>query len=468
MRHPLLCLFGLVLLVCSCSKNRSESLINDDVIHFEKINYYKNPFNDTSQLAFKSRLEYYFKSGKPHRWIELDSNTKIQTDYVYRFNSIGKHIGAYYTEDGSTEYSEELVRFENDSTQITEWIDSIRTVYYTMIDNLNSKGKTYRATFIGDTTHGYDSTFYTKEGFEKRIFFTNVKGKVYNDRYFEYDSINEYGDWTYRRKIMNDSVVEYHKREVYYDSNFTSETGQFYQSVISSHSWDENVFSFTEDEAIVFFTRTKDWDNQFAYLSESEDGLFTLPKRMTSLDTIYNGAISPDGRKILYTTKNEDQETTWLIEDENGEWSNRVNLTETSGIQAGYFNWLNNEDIFFYVPDNNGDIVEGKLKGDKLMITNALEMLNTKEATEFSPFVDRQKKFIIFTRYLEGDVSQQGFFISHNENTFDNPKWTSPKKIKKLPYGWSAYITKDYSRFLYSDGIDIRSVALDTLDLKLP
>jgi hypothetical protein len=202
-------------------------------ITLEKISYYKN-LNGISKNPFQYRLTYYFDNGKSHRWLELDSMHNILTDYIYHYDSNWLHTGAKYKEPGETDYSLEKVRFENDSTKITEWIHSAGQVFYTMTDNLNKQGKTYRATFQGDTIHGYDSTFYTIEGFEKRIFFTNTKGKVYNDRSFIYDSINNYGDWTARKKIMGDTINELHFREVYYNDHYVTEDKVYYPGVIST------------------------------------------------------------------------------------------------------------------------------------------------------------------------------------------------------------------------------------------
>lgn len=461
-----LVLFAFIICGCQSSEN-SETNDSKAQNRFEKISYYKLPPSNMSQKAFKYRLSYYYDNGVPYRWTELDSAAAITTDYIYQYDANWLQKGAIYREDRVKEYSQELVRFDNDSTQITEWVDSTNVVYYTMIDNLNKSGKTYRAAFIGDTIHGYDSTFYTKEGFVKRIFFTNNKGKIFNDRSFIYDSINENGDWTFRKKIMNDTVVEYQEREVYYDSNFTSENGQYYESLISTAAWDENVISFSSDEDYVFLTRTNDWSNQFGFIAEKSNGVYNLPERIPQLDSIYNAAISPDGNRIIYTRRNKENEDIWLLEKSNGQWTKETNLSETSGIHGGYFNWLNKEELYFYIGDNNGDIVKGQLSDTVLTITDSLNTLNTKNATEFSPFIDKQKRFIIFTRYLEGNEAQQGFFISYNEADSMRPQWSEPRKISTLPYGWSPYVNKDYTRFIYSDGKNIKSVSLEVLELKL-
>ncbi len=336
-----------------------------------------------------------------------------------------------------------------------------------MIDNLNKDKKTYRAAFIGDKLHGYDSTFYTKDGFEKRIFFTNTKGKVLNDRIFKYDSINNNGNWVERKKIMQDTIRELHKREVYYDNNFVSDNGKFYEGIVSTGELSENVINFSADESVMFLTRTSDWTDQLAYIAYAKNGLFTETIRIEELDTVYNGAISPNGDKIIYSIRKEDDEEIWLISKENSQWSNKVNLTEASNIRGGYFYWLSETEIYFYQNKNRGDIVQGEINKGNLTIRDSLSILNTKAGTEFSPFVDREKRFLIYSRYEEGNKSNQGFFISYNEGGFNNPKWSIPKKLSMLPYGWSAHIINDGSQFIYTNGEDIYSVPTKELKLEI-
>ena len=79
----------------------------------------------------------------------------------------------------------------------------------------------------------------------------------------------------------------------------------------------------------------------------------------------------------------------------------------------------------------------------------------------------REKRFIIFSRYEEGNKSNQGFFVSYNEGDFNNPKWSKPKKLSMLPYGWSAYIINDGTQFIYTDGEDIYSLPIEDLKLEI-
>ena len=291
----------LLLGVVSCQKEMETQVANPS-LRFEKINYFKYPINfDT--VPFQYRLTYYFDNGKPHRWLELDSLGLVMTDYIYEYDDNWTQIGARYQEEGALEFSIEKVRFDNDSTMVTEWIDSIGEVYYTMKDNLNKQKKTYRAEFIGDKTHGYDSTFYTKEGFKKRIFFTNTKGKVFNDRRYIYDSINKYNDWVVRKKIMLDTIREIQLREVYYNNRFISDEGKYYEGILSTGELSENVISFSKDQSVIFLTRTSEWTNQSAFIANFKNGLFKETVQIKELDSIYNGAISPSGNKLIYSVR---------------------------------------------------------------------------------------------------------------------------------------------------------------------
>ena len=161
----------------SCS-NDSTSQGTDYFLRFEKISYYKYPVKIEDD-PFQYRLTYYFDNNKPSRWLELDSQGLIITDYIYEYDNNWTQVGAKYREDKAKEFSIEKVGFENDSSMVTEWIDSLGKVYYTMKDYLNKQKKTYRAEFIGDKIHGYDSSFYTKEGFKKKSILHKHKGEYF-------------------------------------------------------------------------------------------------------------------------------------------------------------------------------------------------------------------------------------------------------------------------------------------------
>ena len=468
MKKPIMLMLA-CLIGCQETQKADDSSENK-MIQFELINYYLIDQQVQEIDPYMSRVTYYFDNGLLHRWIERDSLDRLTTDYIVEYDDNWIQTGAKYIELEAGEpfngsYEVERVKFSGDTLKTTEWLDSAGNVYYQMVENLNEFGLPDRAAFIGEKLHGYDSSYYTSQGFEKRIFFRNTKGKTYNDRSFKYTALNDQGDWIEREKLTEDTVRELQKRQILYYGDDQIEGQKYYDGVISTLE-DENVISFNQDEDVVFFTRGTDWLQQFGFIAEKKNGIFVLPAKMDSMDTIYNGAISPSGNKILYSKRLQESTEIWLIEKQEDNWSSAVNLSMTKGLEGGYFNWYDENEIYFYIPENEGDLVVGTLQNKELRILSRLDEFNT-EATEFSPFMAKDKSYFIFTRYAENDEARQGFFISYNEGVAVDPKWTMPVKIEALPYGWGAFVSADQKLLYYTDGVDIYNVQISKLNIKL-
>ncbi|MEM1122902.1 MAG: hypothetical protein AAGJ18_20830, partial [Bacteroidota bacterium] len=86
----------------------------------------------------------------------------------------------------------------------------------------------------------------------------------------------------------------------------------FYPEVISSTTFSENSMSFTEEEDLVFLTRTTGWQYQSGHLSKKQNGTFDQTEAIPQLDSIYNGAINPAGNKIIFCVKQNGQEAIYL------------------------------------------------------------------------------------------------------------------------------------------------------------
>ncbi|MEM9820847.1 MAG: hypothetical protein AAF985_07235 [Bacteroidota bacterium] len=372
---------------------------------------------DTAQAApFKVRLSYYFNHGKPYRWIEMDSLGFTTTDCIYKYDENWQPTAVMFKRAGEKEFSRKKVSSTNDATKVMEEVGAMEKV---------------------------------------------------DDRSFQYPSDDENGDWSVRKKMKNGIPVKIQKRQLVYDAPWIAENGQFYEGIISTKEWDENSISFNEEEDIAFFTRGKDWQKQLGYLAVKKDGIFVEPQHLTIMDTIYNGSISPSGNKIIYCKRKPESQEIWLIEKRGGQWLTPSRLTVSSGIDGSYFNWLDDRELYFYTTQNNGDLVKGQLLDGELKITDSLSVLNTNEGTEFSPYIDKQKRFVVFTRYNEKDTAQQGVFISYNQGNFAQTQWGKPQKMNSLPYCWGAYFSKGMKYFFYTDGEDIFKISAARLNLKL-
>lgn len=241
---------------------------------------------------------------------------------------------------------------------------------------------------------------------------------------------------------------------------------KFYPDLISTGDLEQNCLSFSQDEKVVFWTAGKDWEKQLPFIAKKVKGHYEEVQQLFILDTIYNGAISPSGQQILYTVRQGDKTSTWLSQQKEGRWLPGINLTEQSGIKAGYFQWYTEKEIYLYTTKNEGDLAMGRLVDEQLEIEPLPTPINTARGTEFSPFVGPKKQFLIFTRYLEGDTSQQGFFYSHNVGSESEPKWSFPQKIEALPYGWGANLSRDGRTFYFTDGLDIFAIPFSSLGIR--
>lgn len=433
----------------------------------EKISYFKFQQGKQSAEPYKYRFTYFFDNGLPHRWLELDSLGKVQIDYIYAYDEQFNMTQASYREPGEEDYSIERFVPNQDSSQVTvEWLDSAGNVYYKMVEELNASGQVYKAAFIGDKLHGYDTTYYNEYDLPSRIYFTNTQGKILNDRSFEYDSINPEGAWIARRLLRADTIQEVQKKALGWKAVFNTASPKFYEGVISTAELGENVMSMNRNEDLLFFTAGNDWINQQGYLAQKQGGIFTLPQQISFAESLYNGALSPAGDQILYCVRGEEKTEIFLSKRKFDAWSEPINLSATSGLYGGYFSWLTEDEIYFYQNKNGGDIYKARLTEKELVDVEAIAEINT-PANEFSPFIDPAENFIIFTRYDEHDPEQRGFFISRKQDQQTKGKWSTAEKIRALSYGWGAFISRDKETFFYTNGEDILSLPTAHLGISL-
>jgi hypothetical protein len=243
----------------------------------------------------------------------------------------------------------------------------------------------------------------------------------------------------------------------------------FLPGLISSTDQDENYLSFDATGETLFFTRGAEWAKQIPYVASGQNGNWATPERITIMDTIYNGSISPSGNQIIYSIRRNDinKSEVWLLKKRRGRWADARNLSFQSGIEGGYFQWYSESEIYMYEPANEGDLIQVKWENDRLSLVEKLDQFNTKTGCEFSPFMGPEKRFFMFTRYVEGDSSQQGVFISYNKGNEQDPVWGEEERIVGLPYVWGTRFSTDLKQFFYTDGVDIFVLLTSSLGIRI-
>ena len=284
MKTSLYSLLILITGVFACSDGSDNSISPPSPIILEDAIFkYRD---DGTDRPYGMRLGYYYDNGKEFRWMDIDREQNLETDYIAQYDSNWIQTGALYTEPGDDQYYKEIVSWPNDSTKVTEWVDSAGAVYYTMTDYLNSDGKTKAAQFKGDEVHGYDTTEYNADGFVSRIFFTNSNGQVRNDRAYIYDSIDQFGNWAERRVIRSDTTYEMQRRTIRYQDSIYPFKVRFQLGIISLPWEEENCVSITDDTRKVFLTRAIDWDQQQPLLFTKHHGQYAIVDSLQQLGTI--------------------------------------------------------------------------------------------------------------------------------------------------------------------------------------
>ncbi len=217
-----------------------------------------------------------------------------------------------------------------------------------------------------------------------------------------------------------------------------------------------NTFSFTSGGDTLFLTLYQDWDVQFPYLFTNGE-LQSIPP----IDSLYNGAISPSGYQIIYT-RNGDEKTTFMSTRKGETWGTPIELRIKNQNQIGYFHWFDESIIYFYIEENGGDLAVGTLVENSLKVDSTIAGLNTIH-TEFSPYVDHDLEYLLFTRYKEGDPQQQGIMYSENIGVQEKVVWAKPRIIEEITYGWSAFVHNE--KLHYTDGHRILSIPISQLSV---
>ena len=221
--------------------------------------------------------------------------------------------------------------------------------------------------------------------------------------------------------------------------------------------WKSTSSHLQKDGSTAFFSAYREWDAQVPFLLTNGQ-VHPIPE----LDTIYNGVISSSGDQILYAVRGSDYTELYWTQRVKSGWASPTNLTEKTGISGGYFSWFNEDIVYFYVPENRGDLVIGSIEKGELSILERIDEVNS-EHIEFSPFVGPNHSYLLFTRYVEGDESQQGIMYSQNIGTPKSPKWDHPQLIEEISYGWGAFVFNDH--LYYTDGSNILKFPIEQLSI---
>lgn len=227
--------------------------------------------------------------------------------------------------------------------------------------------------------------------------------------------------------------------------------------------------SFTEDGQTLYFTQTVDnkWGkSQLGFTSSFSDGKWSKPQKIEFADSLYNMSISPDGNRVLFCIKGR----TWISQKEKSNWFKPKDLNSLYdfSFDGGYYHILNDYSFYFSSVEDDemhpyDDIYYVPFKDGQYQKPERLNANINTEATEFSPWVNKERTVLIFTRYDGSSDANTGVYISR----FEDNTWQKAQKIEELKYGWGVFVREDTRTLYYTVGGFIQVFDLDSLGIDL-
>jgi hypothetical protein len=248
----------------------------------------------------------------------------------------------------------------------------------------------------------------------------------------------------------------------------------FEPGVISLEGIAEGSPSITSDGQTLVFTRYQSYGDKIPYIAERNGNSWEV-SQLPFADTLYNLAISPDGQRLVYKTRNrpapgKDRVNNAFRVDRNadGSWGTPVELQENLN-DAGYFRIARDGTLYLFINASEGTprgIFTSELKedgsySDPVWLSDAVSPY---PSVTYSPVINSEETKIIVNRAGLNDEEQDrygqiGLYI-HQKYGF---QWDTGTRLD-LPYSWYSEILPD-GRIIFVDEGDLYEASLEELGI---
>ena len=255
-----------------------------------------------------------------------------------------------------------------------------------------------------------------------------------------------------------------------------AEISVFEPSVISLEGVSEGSPDITADGNTLVFTRYESYGDKVPYIAERiNSGSGWEVRQLTFTDTLYNLAISPDGQRIVYKTRNRpspgaDRVNNAFRVDRNpdGSWGEPVEM-QPDLKDAGYFRIANDGTLYLFINASEGTprgIFTSELNSDgsysdPVWLSDAVSPY---PSVTYSPIInDDETKIIVnragLTEEEEQKLGERGLYI-HQKYGF---QWDTGRRLN-LPYSWYAEVLPD-GRLIFVENGDLYEASLEELGI---
>ncbi|NBC27368.1 MAG: hypothetical protein GVY08_10935 [Bacteroidetes bacterium] len=248
----------------------------------------------------------------------------------------------------------------------------------------------------------------------------------------------------------------------------------FEPGVISLEGISEGSPDVTADGNTLVFTRYQSYGDKVPYIAERTESGWDV-RQLTFTDTLYNLAISPDGQRIVYKTRNRpspgaDRVNNAFRVDRNadGSWSDPVEM-QPALKNAGYFRIANDGTLYLFINASDGEprgIFTSELNSDgsysdPVWLSDAVSPY---PSVTYSPVINHDETKIIVNRAglseeEEQKLGERGLYI-HQKYGF---QWDTGRRLN-LPYSWYAEVLPD-GRLIFVENGDLYEASLEELGI---
>jgi len=262
-------------------------------------------------------------------------------------------------------------------------------------------------------------------------------------------------------------------------SNLHAQDEKIYQvfepGVISLEGISEGSPSITADGQTIVFVRYQSYGDKVPYIANKVEGSWEV-KRLNFIDTLYNLAISPDGQRIVFKTRNRptpdaDRVNNAYRVDRNddGSWGEPVKM-QPNLKDAGYFRIANDGTLYLFINASEGTprgIFTSELKDDgsytdPVWLSDAVSPF---PSVTYSPVINAAEDLIIVNRAGLNDEEQEKFgekgLYIHKKYDY---QWDTGTRLD-LPYSWYSMITPD-EQIVFVDNGDLYVADVDDLGIE--
>jgi hypothetical protein len=249
----------------------------------------------------------------------------------------------------------------------------------------------------------------------------------------------------------------------------------FEPGVISQEGISEGSPDVTADGNTLVFTRYQSYGDQVPYIAERTESGWDV-RQLTFTDTLYNLAISPDGQRIVYKTRNRPSPGADRVNNAfrvdrkpDGSWGEPVEM-QRELKDAGYFRIAKDGTLYLFINASEGtprgiftsELNDDGSYSDPKWLSDAVSPF---PSVTYSPVVNSDETKIIVNRAglsedEEEKLGKRGLYI-HQRYDF---QWDTGRRLQ-LPYSWYSEIMPGGNIIFVYEG-DLYEADIDDLKIR--